>query len=366
MRFTMDQSVLHDAVRSAARAVGARQAVPVLSGVHLESGHGELRLRATDLEVEVRLAVPAQVTEAGAVVLPARYLQELVRRLPPGPLGVRANPANATARIEVDGSEYVIHGFAADQFPAPGAPGASAPRVTIEPQHLATVLRETGFATGHDESRPWFTGVFLSLQGDQVIALATDGAILAYSEAPVHNPGALTFSVILPGRSLQELGRLLPEAEGCRMGAGLSQFHFDLGSVSLTTRLLEGQYPDFRKYIPAAFPTQVRVSRERFQAACERAALAAHQSAIRLDAGPTGLTLTARTPEVGEVTERLLALVEGPHFSVPLNVHYVLSGLRSLEGPDLVLDFASARTAVRFRSTPEARSFFAVLPLLSF
>lgn len=305
MQFTIEQSALHEAVRSVSRAVGARQTVPV-------------------------------------------------------------NAANATARIEVDGSEYAIHGFAADQFPAPGAPGGAEPPVSVERQHLAALLRETGFATGHDESRPWFTGVFLSLQGDQVIALATDGAILAYSEAPVQNPAGFAFSVILPGRSLQELGRLLPEAESCRIGAGQSQFHFDLGSVRLTSRLLEGQYPDFRKYIPAVFPTQVRVSRERFQTACERAALAAHQSSIRLDAGPGGLTLTARTPEVGEVTERLPALVQGPDFSVPLNVHYVLSGLRSLEGPDLVLEFASARTAVRFRSSPEARAFFAVLPLLSF
>lgn len=366
MRFTLEQSALHEAVRSAARAVGARQTVPVLSGIHVAASGHELRLRATDLEVEVGLTVPAEVDVEGAVVLPGRYLLELVRRLPPGPLSVRVTPENATARIVVDGSEYVIHGFSAEQFPAPGAPGGAAPSVSIEPKHLSTLLRETGFATGHDESRPWFTGVFLSLRDDQVIALATDGAILAYSEAPVHNPDGVALSVILPGRSLQELGRLLPEAAGCRIGAGHSQFHFDLGSISLTSRLLEGQYPDFRKYIPANFPTQVRVSRERFQAACERAALAAHQSSIRLDAGPAGLKLTARTPEVGEVTERLPARVEGPEFTVPLNVHYVLSGLRSLEGPDLVLEFAGARTAVRFRSSPEAPSFFAVLPLLSF
>jgi DNA polymerase-3 subunit beta len=358
--------LLHDAVRSAARAVGVRQAVPVLSGVCLHAAGQELRLRATDLEVEISLAVPADVAEEGAVVLPARYLQELVRRLPPGPLAIRVTPTNATARIEVDGSEYVIHGFDAGQFPAPGAEGAVASAVAIEPKHLATVLRETGFATGHDESRPWFTGVFLSLRGNQVIALATDGSILAYSEAPVHNPADSAFSVILPGRSLQETGRLLPEAQGCRIGAGHSQFQFDLGHVSLTSRLLEGQYPDFRKYIPTEFPTQVCVGRERFLAACERAALAAHQSSIRLDAGAEGLKLTARTPEVGEVTERLPARVGGPEFSVPLNVHYVLSGLRSLEGPDLVLEFAGPRTAVRFRSSQEAKSFFAVLPLLSF
>lgn len=366
MRFLIEQNALHEAVRSAGRAVGARQTVPVLSGVHVEAAGHVLRLRATDLEVEISLAVPADVAEEGAVVLPARYLQELIRRLPRGPLAVWVTPANATARIEVDGSEYVIHGFAADQFPAPGALGAAAPAVSLAPQHLAAVLRETGFATGHDESRPWFTGVFLSLKGDQLVAMATDSAILAYSEAQVQNPAGVAFSVILPGRSLQEAGRLLPEAETCRIGVGTSQFYFDLGNVRLTTRLLEGQYPDFRKYIPAAFPTQVEVSRERFQAACERAALAAHQSAIRLDAGPGGLTLTARTPEVGEVTERLGARVQGPAFTVPLNVHYVLSGLRSLEGPDLVLEFASTRTAVRCRSTPEAKSFFAVLPLLSF
>lgn len=366
MQFELEQPVLLDAVRAAARLVSVRSVIPVLSGVLLEARGQELRLRATDLEAEIRLAVPAKVHTEGEVVLPARFLQELLRRLPPSMLAVRVSPENCIARITWEEAEYLVHGWPADQFPAPDSPGAEAVAVTLRPTDLSALLRETGFATGHDGSRPWFSGVFLSLRGSRVVAMATDGSIIAYSEAPVHNPGDRAFSVILPSRSLQELSRLLPDADFCRLIAEQSRFRFDLGPVTLATRLLEGQYADFRKYLPTAYPACVQLDRERFQAACERAALAAHQNAIRLEAVPGGLKISSRTPELGEVAERLSARCEGEPFTVPLNVQYVLNGLRSMVGPDLLLEFAGPRTAVRFRAGQHACSYFAVLPLLSF
>lgn len=367
VEFTVEQDQFFAGLRIAGRAVSARNTIPVLSGIWLEARGRELRLRATDLEVDICATVPADVRTRGATVLPARYLQELVRRLPPLPLSVRVAPDSAVARLTWEESESTIHGFAPDQFPAAASdPAAGLPGLTIEWQDLTTLLRETGFATGHDESRPWFTGVYLSIHGGRAVAMATDLSVLAYSEAPVHNPVDLSCSVILPARALQELGRLPAGSSPCHVLPSHNQFRFDLGAVSLTTRLLEGQYPDFRKFLPAQYPVQVSLGRERLLAACERAALCADQGAVRLEAGPDGARLTARTPDLGEVTERLPARLEGPAFAIPINVHFVLNGLRSMTGPDLLLEFAGPRTAVRFRAGPGARSFFAVLPLLSF
>ncbi|HWI62330.1 MAG TPA: DNA polymerase III subunit beta [Symbiobacteriaceae bacterium] len=366
MEFTISQDSFAEALRTAGRAVAGRSTIPALSGMLLEAQGQELRIRATDLEVEITCRAPARVRTEGAAVLPARYLSELVRRLPPGPVSVRVAPENAVARLVWEESESVIHGFPADQFPAAGAWTDETAALEIEGAALSTLLRETGFATAHDESRPWFTGVFLTVKGETAVAMATDSAVIAYSEARVHNPADLAFSVILPGRALQELGRLLPAAGLCRVLPSHNRFRFAAGDVELTTRLLEGQYPDFRKYLPAAFPSAVTLSRERFLAACERAALAADQNGIRLEAGPDGLKVTSRTPEVGAVTERLPADLLGNPFAIPLNVHFVLNGLRSMNGADLLVEYAGPRTAVRFRAGGGARSYFAVMPLLSF
>lgn len=367
MRFTLDQPSFEDGLRTVGRAVSARNTIPVLSGIYLETRGQELRLKATDLEVSVSCTIAADVSAEGAVVLPGRYLQELVRRLPAGPVAVSGHSANVTARIAWDESECTVHGFPAEQFPADPPAGEQA-ALTVACGALRTLLRETGFATGHDESRPWFTGVFLALQGEKLFAMATDAAIVAYSEAIVHNPGELSFSVILPGRSLQELSRLLAASgeETCHIEPRQNQFRFEIGSVALTTRLLEGQYPDFRRLLPQAYPTRVKMEHGRLLAACERASLMADQSAIRVEATDQGLAITARTPELGEVAERLPASLQGPAFAVPLNVRYVLEGLKSMTGPDVLIEFATARSAVRFRAAASAASFFAVLPLLSF
>jgi DNA polymerase-3 subunit beta len=367
MRLSIERDLLYQGLQTVGRAVSPRNLVPVLSGICLEASAGQLRLRATDLEVTVHCAVPADVREEGSVVLPGRYLQELARRLPPGPVELSVDANTAAARIAWEESASLVHGFPAGQFPQ-APPETAEPSLTIAAPDLRRLLRETGFATGHDESRPWFTGVFFVARGSQAVAMATDAAILAYSEAHVHNPADLSCSVILPGRALQELGRVLAGGEGadCIVTARQNQFQFQLGDVTLATRLLEGQYPDFRKLLPNAWPSALTLSLPRLTAACERAALMADQNALLLEASPGSLRLSARAPELGEVVERIPADLTGDPFRIPLNVRYLLEGLRSLSAETVTLEYAGPRQAVRFRSGPETGAYFAVLPLLSF
>lgn len=369
MQVVVPQPVLAEAVRTVARALPSRTTIPALSGVCLTAEADSLCFRATDLELSISHRISAGVLAAGSVVLPGRSLQELVRRLPEVPVRLESGPSGTTVRIGWEDSSALLHTFAPDQFPMGGDSGAAPPSpLIIDTAVLRRLLRETGFATGHDESRPWFTGVYLTLQNQCMAAMATDAAVVAYSEAAVQNAGNLSFSVILPARSLQELGHVLPDtgAATCTLQALSNQFRVDMGDTTLTTRLLEGQYPDFRRLLPPTYPSQVLMDRQRLLAGCERSALLAEQSAIRMDAAAGALTITARTPELGQISEIVPARLEGPGFGVPLNVRYVLEGLRSMSGPSVLLEFASARGAVRFREECGANSFFAVLPLLSF
>ncbi|MFZ5817895.1 MAG: DNA polymerase III subunit beta [Bacillota bacterium] len=367
MRLSIPQDLLDHGLRTVGRAVSTRGTIPLLSGICLEAAGGRLRLRATDLERAVTIDLPADVAEPGSLVLPGRYLQELVRRMEPGTVSL--SPAGPATAIRLAGgeAEWTVHGFPAEQFPREPEPG-SAPAVTVAARALRRLLRETGFATAHDESRPWFTGLFLALEGERLLAMATDQAVVAYGEVEAANPAGLAFSLILPGPTAQELGRLLQnDAAGCcAIHPVQNQLCFRLEEVSLTSRLLEGPYPDFRRLMPTDYSSRFRLGRTRLLEALDRAALLAHDGELRLEGEAGALLLRARTPEVGSFAERVAAELSGPPFEVGLNVRYLLEGLRAMEGPDLLLEFAGRRSPVRFRSGPEAAGFFAVMPLITF
>ncbi|MGE5673176.1 MAG: DNA polymerase III subunit beta, partial [Mycobacterium leprae] len=237
MRFTLMQQPFQNALRAVGGALSPRNMIPALAGIHLEAKGSHVILRATDLEHAIRLELPATVVAEGAVVLPGRHLVELVRRLPPAEIAVSVDPGNSTARILCADSDFTVHGLAPDQFPPDPVPGEE--RVTIDTGAVRTLLRETGFAVAHDESRPWFTGVHLVIRGEAAEAMATDSAVLAYSRVVVANPFDLAMAVIIPGRSVQELSQLLAgeDAERCDMIPVHNQLLFRFGALTLTTRL---------------------------------------------------------------------------------------------------------------------------------
>ncbi len=367
MRVELDQERFVEGLRTVARAAATRNAIAALTGVLLEASQQELVLRATDLELSIAHSLRAKVEQPGAALVPARHLFELVRRLPPGELALRVDPGSTTVRLRSQELEAVIHGLPEEQFPAAPRPVAGG-AVTLDRSELHGLLRETGFATAHDESRPWFTGVFLTIGGQVVRAVATDGAVLACAERSVSNPAELGVQVILPGRSAQEIARVAAESDGarCEILPMHNHLRFRLGDTEVSTRLLEGQYPDVARVLPASYASTLTLQSERFIAACDRALLISRDGTLKLQGSPDGLHLSARSSEVGSVGERIPAALRGAPFEVGLNARLLLDGLRAMGTGSLLLEFAGPRTAVRFRRGADARSFFAVMPLVSF
>lgn len=367
MRFEIPQAVLHEALHAVSRAAASKNSIPMLSGIYLCARGEHLLLRASDLELTIHMQVPAAVSREGDVVLPARYVVELVRRLPPGMVTISAAPGESMARIAGSDYEHLMHGLPGEQFPAePAADQQYA--VAVGRTALRTLLRQVTFATSHDESRPYLTGVALSIRGERAQAMAADGSIIAYGEVAVANPGELACALIVPERTIQELMRLAGElpGESCELMPLPNQLVVRLGDVIISSRLLDGVYPDFVRLLPSEYPSAVTVSRADFIATCERALLMAHRGAIRLDATPTGLHVLAAAAEIGRVSERLPATLTGEPFIIPLDATYVLAGLKAGSSQSVVMEYAGARSAVRFRSDSGAASFFAVMPLLSF
>jgi len=367
VKLKVSQDDLSNALGIVSRAVSSKNAIPVLSGIYLAAKKDGLVVRATDLELEMDSNVVAQVAEEGAIVLPARYLTDLIRRIPFGEIEITTDDSNFTAVLRWGKSQYVIHGFQPDQFPyLPEADGETA--LEIKQPLLRDVLRQTVFAASHDEARPYLTGVHLLLRGNELLAEATDGARIAFVRTPVDNRSGLEMNVIIPTRSLNELGRTLSDKDTDVVRISLKANHafFDLGTVQVVSRLLDGQYPDLMRLVPQSYPSGITLAKGNFTDACERAALIANDSGIKLSIGPALLTITANAPEVGQVYEEISASLQGPAVDIGFNTRYLVEGLKAMAEQEFLFELSGSRNPARLRPTSGDGYVYIVLPLITY
>lgn len=366
MHLIVSQETFSDALGTVTRAVSLKNTIPVLSGVHLHATAEGLLLRATDLELAIEERVEANVLVPGEVILPARYLADLVRRIPFGDIDLELAADQPVASLRWGKSHYTIHGFPAADFPdIPASEGSS---FTVLPSALRDLIRRTAFAASSDDARPFLKGVLLTLQGAELSAVATDSVRIAHARILADNPENLSLQTLVPGRSLQELSRLLGTAGDApvRIAAQGNQVFFDLGAVRVISRLLEGQYPDVLRLIPTHYPTRVRLEKDVFLEAIDRAQVLSRDGSIRLAVGPETLTITAVAPEVGQVYEEIGLVLEGDPLEIGFNARYLAEGLRVLEDREFWLEFSGSRNPARIRPAEEDGYVYVVLPLVTF
>lgn len=369
MKFTASQADLSYGLQTVAKAVSTKNTLPILSGILVKGDGNRLNLTATDLEIGIECMVSAQVAEEGSIVLPARYLTEIVRKIPAAAVEVEVDPRNYTAVLRWDRSQYTIHGFSPEQFPF-------LPRATQDagyklPQNvLRNMIRQTAFAVSHDETRPILTGAQMTLRDGHCQLLATDGVRIAYRRTalPESSQGGQSSSLVLPGRTLSELSRLLAANDEDTVGISVTptQAFFDLGDVRLVSRLLEGQYPDVLRLVPQSYSTSLTLSAQQLHDACERASLIARDGsgAIKLGIDPERVTITSSTPEVGQVYEEVAASVQGDPLEIGLNPRFVMDGLKALDSDQLLFEFSGNRTPSRMKPQDRDDFLYVVLPIV--
>ncbi|MGE5675765.1 MAG: DNA polymerase III subunit beta [Mycobacterium leprae] len=368
MKITISQEALNNTLATVSKEVSTKNTIPVLAGIHLSARGNVLSLRATDMELAIESSVACQVSAEGEVVLPSRILTDLVRRIPFGDIDLTVDYRNFTATVQWGKSQYVIHGFPADQFPSlPDIANASA--FAVNQPLLRDLLRQTAFAAGHDETKPWLTGVFFKLSENRLTGTATDGVRIAFAETDADNPSGHTFSVIIPSRSLNELTRLLstePEAV-VQVAVTSNQAFFDLGKVTVISRLLEGQYPDVMRLVPQNYPTELSANRSEFAEAIERAALIAKDGAIKLRLEDERITVTSNTPEVGHVYEEVPASkLTGEALDIGFNSKFLVDFLNVLHDPEFRLQCSGSRNPARLQAVGNTRFVYVVLPLITY
>ncbi len=351
MKFRCERDVLVDALGTVGRATSGRSgALPVLAGVQLELRGDTLRFLGTDLELTIVVEVDVAGEDDGMAVLPARLATDVVRALEPG--AVTVDVGDDAADISAGRSQFSLRTIPSADFPRPTEPTGDP--VVLPAKELAQALRQVVPAASSDDSRPILTGVLFAAEGNGVRLVATDSYRLAVRDLPGTSVLGERPNVLLPSRALAELTRLLAGADELSLRLGDRDASFEVGRVRLTTRVIEGDFPNYRGLIPASHPNRLRVGRAEFLDAVRRVRLLARESTpVRLVMSADGLDLRAITQDVGQAHETLDANYEGSDLTVAFNPEYLIDGLEVAQADEVTLDTLDARNPAVLRGSSE-------------
>jgi len=341
MKFTITRSIFIKTLNDVSRAISSKTTIPILTGLKLVLTDDALVLTGSDADISIEARIDAnsenndlQVESTGAIVLPARFFSEIVKRLPEDKMTVDVQD-NFQTVITSGASEFTINGLDADQYPR--LPEISAPNPLIfDTDILKQLINQTVIAVSNQESRPILTGVHFVISGNTLMAVATDSHRLAQRTLELAQPTAQDYDVIIPGKSLVELSRTLADdLDQVELRIAENQVLFIAGNTSFYSRLLEGNYPDTTRLIPTSSATTLEFSAPALLAAIQRASLLSHESrnnVVRLNINVADKTATiyGNSPDVGNVEEELqFSNLQGEDLEISFNPDYMKDALQS-------------------------------------
>lgn len=330
---------LFEGVQTVGHAVSGRSALPILSHILMQSEDDGLRLSATDLELSISLKIPGHVEEEGGLTAPARLLTELLGSLPDSDVALSVDRSHAV-RLHCNRSDYKLLGLPAEEYPKlPEVKDEN--RFVIAQSVLRDMIKQTVFAVSTDETRAILTGILMVFEGETLRFVATDTHRLAVRTASVKE-GHGAQQAIVPARAMNELMRILEDAEGevsVRLSENQVLFVTPQG-ISLVSRLIEGQFPNYQRVIPTAFQKRLTLKTSDFQKAVRRASIVARNAANRLILRTQGemLTITAESSLEGNAYEEIEVAREGDDVEIAFNAKYLLDVLGVLEEEGLYLE----------------------------
>jgi len=364
MRVCCEREVLEQGVHLVQRAVSTRTTMPILSYLLFEASEESLEIAATDLEIGMRTTLPARVERPGSVALPARIFGEIVTHLPPATVELEVPEGSNAAYLRCGRAGFEILGLPPSDFPR-GVEEDARTICTLPAPVLRTLIRSTLFAASTDETRPFLTGVYLVVAGQEIRAVATDGGRLALRRAQLTSPSG-EMSAIVPAKAMRELDRALGGLEEeVQIGLGQAQMVVTLPHVRLTSRLISGTFPAYEQVIPKEWRLRVRVGTEALRGAVRRVAITARDSAsvVRFRISDGVLRLESNTPEVGSAYEELELSMEGEPLEVAFNARYLLDALAVMETGEVILELTGSLSPGALRPVGNEDYVYVIAPV---
>lgn len=377
IQLTCDRQQLVEAVSNVQRAVSSKSSVPALEGILLKAEREGMTLCGFDLELGMTTRLPARIEESGSVILGARLFSDIIRRLPGDLVKLTVDEKNVTT-IESGASEFSIAGMGAEEYPElPSVSGAG--EFSVQNDLLKGMIRQTIFAVADSDAKPIHTGTLFELSGGRLRLVSVDGYRLAMREEILTGEGAEgtdgldapagsseEMSFVVPGKTLTEVMKLLPEDDGT-MGIQVGRRHilFTIGSYTVISRLLEGEFLDYRSAIPSACQTEVKVNTREFINSVERVSLLITdrlKSPVRCVFGEDSIHLSCSTA-IGRANDQFSASIQGAGLEMGFNNRYLLDALRNTEGDEVRIQLNGPLSPMKIMP-PEGDSYlFLVLPV---
>lgn len=363
MKFACERDKLAEALAAAGRAVSARASLPVLSGVRLEVAGGTLRVTGSDLDLTIGASTEVAAERDGVAVLNAKLITEIVRALPEGRVDLDVADDRATISHQSRRSEFHVPTFPATEFPKLAEPTGEP--VPVAAEAFAAAVRQVVPAASSDPNRPILGGVQIEAEDDGVKLVATDSYRLAVRDLPGASILGAGQSVLVPRNALQELLRMLGDAEELTLRLGEREASFEVGGSYLVTRLIEGQFPNYRNLIPSDHPNRLTVGREALIEAVKRVKVVARDPStpVRLSMAAEALSLSANTQDYGDAFEQVDATYDGTDLEVAFNPEYLVTGAEAAAGDEITLETVDGHKPALLRSADNPEYRYVLMPV---
>ena len=364
MKFNCRQELLMEALQICTKAISARSSMPILDGVLLEAYDQQLTLTCSDMNMSIVTNIEADVVEEGSVVLPGKLFSEIVRKMPISEINCSI-AANNAATLRCNRSRATISGFAANEFPH--LPEISVSNSISVPQSiLRDIIRQTSFSAATDENRPIFTGCLMEIADGRLNMVALDGFRLALRNVEVES--ASDFSALIPGRSLNEISRILGDDGEAEIQLDNTHISFSLNGTRIIVRMLEGEFIKYRSIIPATSKTTLKVNRAELASCIDRASLLASEgknNLMKFNIGDEKLIITSNSDHGESYEEVALMEQTGDPLVISFNIKYMSDIMKVIDDEEIIMRFNSAVSPCVIGPVASDSYTYLVLPVRS-
>lgn len=338
MKFTLPKEAFLKGLQMVQSVISTHSTLPILYNVLLKIEKGKLSLVATDLAISMKYTMGLETAKACASTFQARRLFNIIREMPGSEIEMEIDEKD-TALIQCGASEYKVLGLSADEFP-PLPSFESARGFTMDQVVFKEMLRKTGYAASIDESRQTLSGILMSFKDQKLTMVATDGRRLALVEQEMEIAGNAQTDIIVPTKAVNELIKVLGDEGTLKIQVLPNLAAFEMGETLVVTKLIEGNYPNFRQVIPSQCEERVVVDRDSLLAALRRVALITNDKypSVKVAFGKNQMNISAVTPDVGEAHESVPVKYTGKQIAMAFNPEYMMDPLRNLASDEVSIE----------------------------
>lgn len=362
VKITIEKNDLQKIITALSGTVSSKTTMPILANILVEAGSGEIRCAATDLEIGLDCRFPVMVEAEGGIALPARKLGEIVRELPNAP--VYFDIENQVAKISCDRSHISLSGMSVDDFP-PMPDFPEEPALELESSVLKNLLDKTRIAVSTEELRYALNGIYFHSVDNELRLVSTDGRRLSMMKLKVESGIKEKLGVIVPTKAIDQLSRILEAGPKVQIALKNNQIFFKVAEYILSSRLIDGQFPNYEQVIPAGREKKIALNTQRFLQSLRRVSVLASEknNMVKLSLMNAKIIVASNTPELGDATDEFDVVYKGEDLQVAYNVKYVIDVLKNIETEETLLEFNQPLAPGVFRPADSQNYINVIMPM---